>query len=116
MCLIKGAVGSGEPLELCASQGTPCANPERVSFLTQLVKVRPLENVKGEGEESRQLASSSVPLSPRGTRGHQSCWGLKVHGWAWSRRNMDLEAGPVLLGRARVKAPSHVGRATWNPG
>lgn len=35
-------------------QDTPFANPERVSLLTQLVKVRPLENVKGEGEEGRQ--------------------------------------------------------------
>lgn len=67
----EGAVGRGEPLELCASQGTPFANSERVSLLTQLVKVRPSENVKGAGGEGRQLASWTR-LPPRGTRGSRA--------------------------------------------
>lgn len=53
----KGAVGRGEPLELCVSQGTPLANSERVSLLTQLVKLKPLENLEAEEEvgEGRPL-------------------------------------------------------------
>lgn len=58
VCLIQGAVGRGKPLELCASQRTPFANPERVSFLTQLVKLRPSENLKRVGGKGRQLAAS----------------------------------------------------------
>lgn len=58
MCLIQGSVGREEPLELCASQETPFANPERVSFLTLLVKLRPSENLKRVGGKSGRLAAS----------------------------------------------------------
>lgn len=58
MCQIKGAVGRGGPLELCVSQGTSFANPERVSLRTQLVQVRPVQTAKWEAEEGRQLAAS----------------------------------------------------------
>lgn len=51
-------MGRGAPLELCVSQGTPFASLERVSLLTQLVELRPLENLKGKVGAGRHLAAS----------------------------------------------------------
>lgn len=54
----KGGCGQGRALQLCVSQGTPFASPERVSLLTQLVELRSLENLKGKVGEGRHLAAS----------------------------------------------------------
>lgn len=60
------------------------------------------------------MADFRMPF-PCGTRGRESHWGLKAHGWVGMRRGRDSEAGHVLLGWARVKAWSCGGsrREPW---
>lgn len=104
-----GGCGQGR-----ASQGTLFANPKRVSFLTQWVKLRLLENVKGRAGMADQWPTFECHF-PCGTRGRESRWGLKARGWAGMRRGRDSEAGHMLLGWARVKAWSCGGscREPW---
>ena len=106
----KGAVGRGEPWEPCASQGAPLANSERVSLLTHLVGVRPLENAKGE----RGRADSWPPErpSPHRARGAPEQLGFEGTGKAWVRGGTDSGAGHTLLGRVRVRAGFHAESAS----